>query len=458
MGWRLVRQAVAAWGPGLQAGQPPVLPVLLFVYFTTVLLTMSVVMPPWQNPDEPLHMARAVQVAHGGLVGFRAWGTSGGLSDPAIYESYMKVRHAAMHPRERLSAADLAAAGTVMFSKTLIYVSFPNTVQYPPFFYVPDAVAYWVGRLAHLSVVQTLRLARMANGLAFAAAATAAICLARRARPLLAALLTLPASLALGCSASQDALLLGASALAVALVDRSVAGGHGATRFEVACVAVLLTLVAMARPPYLGFIVLIPLLHPRAGRAGALLVGVAAAAVLAWCGFVALHASVRLGQSDPVAQLNFISGHIGLLPAILGATTRAYLADYWWQMIGVIGWTDTVLPSAYLWTASAVLLLATAASAAGPSRRPAWAAFAALFAIVAIFLLQYLAWTWPEQLVITGVLGRYFTPVAMVCALALPAWAKTVRLRRAAFVAITVLAAVAPAVMLYAILWRYFLA
>ncbi len=43
-------------------------------------------------------MARAVQVAHGGLLGYRAWTTSGGLSDPAIYDAYQAgspCRHAA---------------------------------------------------------------------------------------------------------------------------------------------------------------------------------------------------------------------------------------------------------------------------------------------------------------------------------------------------------------------------
>jgi uncharacterized membrane protein len=80
-----------------------------------------------------------------------------------------------------------------------------------------------------------------------------------------------------------------------------------------------------------------------------------------------------------------------------------------------------------------------------------------VFAAVAIFVLQYLTWTWPGQLVITGVLGRYFTPLALVLALALPDWPRAARLRGPAMLGVLVLAAVTPAVMVHAILFRYYL-
>jgi uncharacterized membrane protein len=429
---------------------------LVLAYLLPLLLTIAVVTPPWQNPDEPLHMARAVQVAHGGVLGYRAWTTAGGLSDPAIYDAYQPVRHVAMRPAERLSQADLAASAAVHFGRGTSYLSFPNTAQYPPFFYVADAIAYWIGRAARLSIDHTLLLARAANATLFSFAAAAAMAYARRTRWLLAAVLLMPATLALACSASQDAPMLAATSLSVALLDRVVDERRAATRTEGLVIAVLLAGVAMARPPYAGFIAILLLLDPRPTSTSLRIAGAAATCVLAWCLLVALHTTVPLSQADWHAQLGFLAANPGQIPSIIGATARAYLGDYWQQLIGVLGWTDTPLPRAYDVFATLVLILAAAASAAG-SARMIWAPLAGcMFAAVAIFVLQYLTWTWPGQLVITGVLGRYFTPLAMVLALALPAWRWAARLRSSATLGLVALAAVTPAVMLHAILFRYY--
>ena len=79
-----------------------------------------------------------------------------------------------------------------------------------------------------------------------------------------------------------------------------------------------------------------------------------------------------------------------------------------------------------------------------------------LFAFTTIFSLQYLTWSWPGQLVITGVLGRYFTPLAMVLALALPAWRHAPRLRTPANLGLVALAAITPAVTIHTLLFRYY--
>jgi len=434
--------------------RPPAIFWLALAYLVPVLLTLLLVTPPWQNPDEPLHMARAVQVAHGGLLGFRRWTTTGGMSDPAIYAAYMPVRHAAMRPDQRLTEADMQASEAVRFSAGTSYMSFPNTAQYPPFFYVPDAVAYWVGHAAGLGVDATLRLARGANALLFAVGAAAALALAGRARPVLAVLLLLPGTLQLACSASQDAGMLAACLVAVALLDRITTDHRAATRTEAWLVACLLTLVAMARPPYAGFLVLLLLLQPRITRASLLYVVGSAAVVLAWCGLVAWHSAVKLGHADPAAQLAFLAGHPSAWATILGATAGFYAWPYWSQLIGSLGWNDTDLPTPYLVGASLMLLLAALASGRAAPRR-AWAPLAGwVFAVSTIFALQYLSWTWPGQLVITGVLGRYFMPPLIVLALALPVrlgWA-----RRVALPGIVGLAAVTPVVMVHSLVQRFY--
>jgi uncharacterized membrane protein len=104
--------------------------------------------------------------------------------------------------------------------------------------------------------------------------------------------------------------------------------------------------------------------------------------------------------------------------------------------------------------AAVVVALAGLAGMAGPSRRAGWPLAGAVFAVVTIFVLQYLDWTWPGQPVVTGILGRYFLPVASVMTLALPRL--DLRLGKVALGAVAILAAVTPAVMLHALVLRYY--
>ena len=429
---------------------------LFLAYLAPTLLMLAILTPPWQNPDEPFHMLRAVAVAHGELLGWRAWGSSGGLTDPAIYRAFTPVSPASMHGERRLDRATLARSGAVHWQAAASYAHFPNTVQYPPFFYLPDAAAYWAGRLAGLSVNRTLLLARCANALLFAATATGALALAGRTRPLLAAVLLLPTSLMLASSANQDSLMLAAITLAVALLDRACDAGRPCTRAESLAIAALLTASAMARPPYAAFLLLLWLTAPSGQRPPWRLMLGAATLTAAWCLAVALHVTVRLGGADLHAQLALLAAHPGRIAIIALHTLTTFGADYAVQMIGVLGWTDTRLPTPCILASLAVLGLAAIASLQGAPRRPWVAACGALFAVLAIFILQYLTWTWPGQPYVTGVLGRYFNPVVLVLALSLPAGRSPPLLRRVAWGATGTAALITPAIMLHSLIFRFY--
>jgi uncharacterized membrane protein len=441
-------------GSFLQATGGTVLPAIFMVWALPVLLAMAWITPPWQNPDEPLHFARAVQVAHGGLIGSRAWGTAGGVSDGAIYHAYAPVQHAAMRPDQRLSLNDLALSGLVAWSPAAAYTSFPNTAQYPPSFYLPDAAAYWAGRIAGASINHTLLLARLLNAALFCAIAAAALAIAVRTRLLLLAVAMLPTTLSLACSASQDSLMQAATMLAVAIIDRVVAQQRSATPREAALATLLLACVAMARPPYAGFLLALGLLSPSPWRTLARTALPAALAVAAWCLAVALHTSVRLGGADIGRQLALLGAHPGSIPIILAATLREYTGGWWAQFIAVLGWTDTPLPHAYIVFASLVLASVCLATPNAPWRRPWLPAAGVAFSVAAILVLQYLTWTWPGQPVVTGVLGRYFTAPAMIAALCLPRFGAA---KPAAFAGLLALGAITPAVIVHTLLLRYYL-
>jgi uncharacterized membrane protein len=431
---------------------------LFLLYAVPLLLAIALITPAWQEPDEPFHLLRAVQIAHGGLLGTRAWGSAGGDSDPAIYRAYEPVRLVAMHGERRITRAALAASAAVRWQPSTVYTPFPNTAQYGPVFYMPQAAAYWLGRAGGLTVNHTLLLARVVNATLFALVAAAAIATARRTRPLLTALLLLPTTLFLAASAGQDSLLLACTALAVSLIDRATDEARAATPHASIILAAILTVIAMARPPYAGFLLLLLAITPRPQPRGIRLLLPATLIVLAWCIAVALQVSIRLGGGDIHQQLAFLAADPGRIPGIIATTARAFTLEYWVQFIGVLGWTDTRLPTAYIVLASVTLALAVLASTNGRPRQPLLVLVGVAFAVIAIFVLQYLTWTWPGQPLITGVLGRYFIAPAMILTLALPhiPWRGS-KLIYAANAAIMLQAAVTPAVVLHALVSRYYL-
>jgi uncharacterized membrane protein len=430
------------------------LPAFYLAFTLPLLATIALITPPWQNPDEPLHMARIVQIAHGELLAYRAYGTAGGQSDRAIYDAYRPVQHAAMHPEQRLSRASLQASNAVLWSPALATTSFPNTAQYPPMFYLPGAAAYWAGRAGGLSIDRTLLLVRLVNATLFATLTATALTLARGTRPLLLACLLLPTTLGLACAAGQDSLLMAATALAVSLIDRISTARRPGTRRETLLIAALLISIACARPPYAGFLLALLLLDPKPTRRTKILLAASATLVLAWCATVALHVSVKLAGADMPRQLAYLHNNPGQILPIAMRTIHHDAGALWAQFIGVLGWADTPMPRPYMQAQSVVLLLAALASHT-TARPRSLAAAGICFAISTIFILQYLTWSWPGQNEITGVLGRYFIAPAFIAALALP-WPAFGRLRAPAYVAILLVACATPAIIIHAELFRYY--
>ncbi len=451
-------QAALAMGAALAARvRADPAPTGFAAWLLPLLLTIAVVTPPWQNSDEPTHVLRAVQVAHGQVAGFRLFGTAGGLSDNAVYAALTPIGGVPMHPEARVTRAALTASEAVRWHGRLEPSSFPNTAQYPPAFYVPAAVAYWVGRAAGLAVDRTVLLMRVADAFAFTVSAWLALTVARRLRPLLAAILMLPMTLSLACAASQDSLMIGAFALAVAMLDRILSESRDGSGREIAAVATLLTLVGMARPPYAFLLPLVLLARPRGDRTVLIAMGVGLAAVFGWCVLIAMHTMVKLGGADAGRQLHLILADPLVVPRVAIATITEFTFRYWREFIGTLGWTDAPVPPPYVAFASCVLALAAAASATGAARRRFVTVAAVIVTVAAIFAIQYLTWTWPGQTAVTGVLGRYFIVPAIAVGLALPCVpVGAVLLRRGALAALCAMALVTPAVVVHTLVFRFY--
>ena len=431
-----------------------------------LMLLLACNVPPWTNTDETFHMLRAVSIAHGHMLGMRFENTdpsgppgSGGLSDIAIFQAFKPLSRLAWlpgRPDGEVTRDVLTQSEAVKWHRQMVPVWFGTTAQYPPIFYIADAVGYWIGRAAHAHVDATLAICRSLNAFMFVGLATTAIARARRLRLLLMAILMLPMTIALAASANQDAGMIAVMALAVSQLDRIADEKRSARRAELACIAAALACVAMGRPPYAALLlVLLPIAPGGPGRIAATM---GAAATGVWCTLVALYVMRPLtGQADPAAQLASLLGNpLSLLPIAVN-TIRLSLGDYLWQFIGQLAWNDAPLPLPYLVLACVTLAACGMASMAGPASGRRWIVPACLCIIVGVHALLYFDWTPPGANRIDGVNGRHFIPLALAAGLALPSWKQGSRLRGLAASSLLLLGMTTPAVMIFHIIKHFYI-
>ena len=436
---------------------------------------LAINMPPFQNPDEPAHFERAAQIADGGLIATRfstpgADGsqhvTAGGSADPALMTAFSPFNALIFHPDTRATRSSWAL--NVHWSNARVMTAFPNTAMYPPLFYAPSAIGVSVGRFTRMTVVQTLIVSRLLTGVVAVTIGAAAIACAGGAAAWLFTILTLPMSLSLIASPSQDALILTCSALAGALLVRALRWPSALNRKMLAGLTVTLGLVAMARPPY-GALALLPLALSTVRLRSRIL---AAAAVLlcaaAWSGITAATTSTNFGDfvgADPAAQMARLRGDPLLVVHVAWNTLTLYWRGYLIGFVGQLGWLDTALPRAYHQTAKVMLGVAAMAAMLGiagerisPRSRMVIAA-GLLLSLAGVFGALYLTWTVPGNATVEGVQGRYFLPIALVGAVLLPALGQA-RWRRPHSVLLAVVAGfpvVTLAVVMRAVILRYYL-
>ena len=188
---------------------------LFILYGLLAVALLALNMPPYQNVDEVSHFLRADAVSRGGLIGIPVpQGGGGGVVDDGIGQSARLYEYLKFRPDQKVTRAVAEPAKLFRSGNAEVLNGFANTAIYPPVLYAPAAAGIWMGNLLGLPVVQTLLLARLSTGVIAVALAAAAIIIAGPSAPFLFAVLTLPMSLALMASVSQDALILPLSAIA----------------------------------------------------------------------------------------------------------------------------------------------------------------------------------------------------------------------------------------------------
>jgi uncharacterized membrane protein len=399
---------------------------ILFLFYGTVFSLLLVFrLPPLMGADEPNHLRRANLLAQGSLVGKRmgagATLSSGGTEETNLNDFEAIMAPMEFHPEVKVGEVDLAKARMLPWGDRQAYQPFENTAIYPPFFYLPAALGVFIGKTTHLSIMNSVTLARLANAMVCVACGFFGLEVARRGREILFTLLLLPMSVGLYSTVTQDGLLLTTAALACAWLVRAAAEGRPMTRREVWKTGIALALVGMGKPPYLLLSLLLPVVGTRPrkwgwfGAMGSLLTA------LTWHLAMAVTTQTPMKRAgiklDPGKQVRFLFEHPLSTLGIVVSSLRHSGGEYYAQFIGVLGWLDTVLPKGYYVAAGVALALSGwlgfSLQKSGDRSRALLSCAVLALTAAAVFVALYVAYTPVGAAEVEGVQGRYFLPIAM---------------------------------------------
>ncbi|MEE8664286.1 MAG: DUF2142 domain-containing protein [Acetobacter sp.] len=408
----------------------------VYFFFASIMVVIcTFITPPGQTPDEQTHFARGVMLSEGQIIGqllSPAASDSGGMLPSNFTSGYTGFDDLPFHPDRRASPIVMDSLRNVHWNKERTFIGFCTTVIYAPFTYIPSAATIWVARHTRMTILQTSYAVRLVNGFLTVCICSIAIALARRGALFLAVIASMPMTMALAASCSQDGILISLAILASSILTRF----NRLTEISFQnwiLLSFLFAVLAVSKPPLLMCALIPAILMLDKKKWLALLpfaLGLVFVGIWSWIGIkpVKIQFLPDRGVSDS-GQIHWVLTHLTMIPTLAVNTLKQNGYNYVREWVGVLGWLDAPLPHAFYNLALATLFLSVIISASSllskeviPQSKliSAVTVLSILATAGAIFLSLYIIWTKVGNLSVDGVQGRYFLPIVPFFALLFP--------------------------------------
>jgi len=398
---------------------------------------ISQLIPPFQSPDEDVHVKRAYLLGHGQIwLSTPAKSPTGGLIDQGLLQLMTQFEGLPFHAEKKLSANELYESSQVPWQGSYAFSPTSAISHYFPFLYAPQALGLRIGELLNLSVLHSYQLAKLFALLA----ACVLIYWALSIYPFSLAVLglfVLPMSLFQMGSASLDGIAHAMSLFVIALYLRisqqsSAKQTTGRAVNSAAWPGILLAMcIALLTSSRMQLLPLLLLLWSCSRQTGQKKYLYYAAAVgiftLTWILLsITTVVDTKVTTSlTPIQAISFYLAHpiTGVQVLFSTLTNLAILKSYATSFIGVLGWLDASLPKAQYSILGALLVLLMALSFSwrpqGLSKHhQSVLVLCAVSSMGIVFAALLIQWTPHPATVILGVQGRYFFVPALLIAVA----------------------------------------
>ena len=413
-------------------------------------ITLAILIPPMQNPDEMAHFYRADQISRGRIIGQRYdVRIVGGKIAVGIGTVNSAMGDIPMHPSVKVTRKMITEANTAHWTDGTTRAGFANTVVYPPIFYLPSAVGIKIGKALNLRIVQTLYISRILSAVVSVSIGALAILVAGTAAPWIFAVVTLPTAFSLSATSGQEGMLNATAAFACACFL-----GHNTDRNRKLATfysgAIALLLIISARPPLIPLALILPAVPRVSWRHRAIGLAIVIAGTAGWMiaagstfinPRIGLDFTINPDDFGTVKQLHYIATHPVEFYWVFVKTLHTWAPNFYQAFVGVLGWYDVFVPRWFEIVTSVTLFFAFLASISERYWLSPLQAIATVIGIIGCFVgtivAQYLAWTPIGLDIILGIQGRYFIAPAFFIVMLSPSLALP-RVVRSTLIALTI--------------------
>jgi uncharacterized membrane protein len=413
----------------------------------------AAIVPPFQNPDEPNHFARAEQVSRLEFVPVFVPGkikndtipgipqifypSNGGFDvDRGIVNASSVFLPMNFHPEVKVTQAKLDSVRYIKWGEGKVYLNFANTAIYPPVPYVMPAIAIALGKWLNLTVVNTLYTARIFNATLSVVLCFLALVLAKRSKPILFTVLLIPMLIALFAAVTADAVLISCSFLLIAIID-NVEYDKGKTYSNglLLAIIILMSTIAIAKPPYIVFAFAFLFLNITT-KQKLVIIAVPLLSVLSWMFIEHANYSIKfaLAEQRVNSQMqiaNIIHHPLQFISLFFKIDVNAVSGNLE-MFVGKLGWLDVSFNKfyylmAYL-TIIAGFVLKFKLNKENNLLLQGGLLLTVLFALAAVLTAQYVTWTSLGADALGGMQGRYLLPVFPFLALAIGGYSGEIKM------------------------------
>jgi uncharacterized membrane protein len=395
--------------------------------------------PPLQSPDEPAHFFRAYAVSEGHLLPEVRMVDGKPVPGADLPKSVTHLQDVVgrweipFHPDRKFDPQLAVKALSIpLRPRDRAFSLFGSTSMYAPIPYLPQAFAILAGRVAGLSPLLLLYLARIANLIVWLAGMWLAIRIAPVFKWGFALLALSPMSVFMAGTASADVATNWLSFLTTAAFlscafrdDHAKIGARELGRLLLLCV-----LLSACKQAYF-LLSLLFLLVPvskmknvwRYAAALAFTIGLQVGVNLIWW-YLAMrgHPVIREG-SNPGQQMAMVLWDPLRFLGIFLRTHIVYWNFYLYSFVGNLGWLDVVLPSWSIVSYLSVALISCCFFGVKTGlltlRHRALLLFIAAIIWVMVLGYNYVTWTKLGAGLIDGGMGRYLIPLSPLAFLAI---------------------------------------
>lgn len=388
---------------------------LFLIIALPVAFSYIFVIYPLQSNDEWGHFLRSMDVSYGNMTDFESINAKAAVPHVEGPDSVIPFVTSRAFSVDAIGTGDVPAnishLKDLRWSSTTARLTDPFAV-YPPISYIFSSIGTVIGKITNSTYSSTLYFGRLANFFFSFLAFYFAIAIASRGKVLLFLLLALPSCLSLIASYSQDAFLLGVTALTVAFITRIESAD---SRKYILLASLGLMVMILIRPHYCPLLAFYLLYLYRKGVQIKKLLAIFGLAIIpsvAWYLYVSpIMIKKMFPGVDEIAQMQYVL-HNPLM--FMTVAIKSYIELWRGMFIPYIGvnrilytWAQPALGVATLFLVGCYFIQIKKVS---DFLMIFFLVLMSLVTVALITLTAYISWTPVKESLVAGLQGRYVLP------------------------------------------------